>query len=95
MLYKYDIRQTSKENRRLNGIKACQIIKIDNEHGLTYKLPWGNDTSWIKPQDFGVGQYKVGEWIDLLLCTVSSQGHIYLQSEQFVGRTPEAFIPEK
>lgn len=93
-MYDYDGRQMSKMNRKWNGVQACQIIEIDDMRGLIYRLPWGG-TSWIRPSDFEVAGYKVGEWIDMILKTVSYEGRKHLQSEQFVGRTPDTFIPKE
>lgn len=94
-MYNYDTRQMSKMNRKWNGVQACQIVEIDDMRGITYRLPWGNGTSWIRPADFEIGGYKVGQWIDMILITVSYEGHKQLLSAQFIGRTPEVFIPKK
>lgn len=90
----YDVRQMSKMNRKWNGIQACQIIEIDNLRGLVYRLPWGG-TSWLKPQNFEVAGYKIGEWVDLILKIAIYEGHRQLLSEQFIGRTPEQFVPKE
>lgn len=91
----YDVRQMSKMNRKWNGVQACQIIEINNERGIVYRLPWGNGMSWIRPADFEVGEYKVGQWIDMILKIAIYEGHKQLLSEQFIGRTPDVFIPKK
>ena len=94
-MYNYDERQISAASRRFNDIKSCEIVKIDERYGLTFRLPWGNETAQIKPMDFEIGKYKVGEWIDLRLYTVCGQNRISLKSVQFIGRTPNVFIPKK
>lgn len=94
MNYNYDERCISKISRYHNEITACKIIKVDNERGLTYELPWGG-TSWIKPRDFEIEPYKAGQWIDMILGTVSSNNHISLKSAQYIGKTPEPFIPKE
>lgn len=91
----YDKRQISSQSRRYNDITACKVVEVDKGRGLIYQLPWKNDTSWIKPSNFEIEPYKVGDWIDMILITVSSQNRISLKSAQFIGRTPEAFIPEE
>ncbi|MCI8296956.1 MAG: hypothetical protein HFG22_13970 [Lachnospiraceae bacterium] len=94
-MYNYDEKQMSEANRRCNNIQSCQVVDIDKGRGLIYALPWGNgETSWIKPKDFEIAVYEPGEWIDMVLDTVSSQGHISLRSARFVGRTPQKFIPK-
>lgn len=89
-MYSYSEEQMSKANRRWNEIESCKVVKIDNQRGLLYEFPWGG-TSWIRPKDFEIEPY----WIDMILSTVSSQGHISLKAAKFVGRTPEAFIPKE
>ena len=91
----YDERQMTATSRRFNDIKSCEIVKIDERYGLTFTLPWGNETAQIKPMDFEIGKYKAGDWIDMKLWTLSGQGCISLKSAQFIGRTPEPFIPKK
>ena len=90
----YDERQMSRVNRRFNNIESCKVVEIDSQRGLIYELPWGG-TSRIKPRNFEIEPYKIGDWIDMSLSTVSSQGYISLRSAQFIGRTPEPFIPKE
>lgn len=90
----YNKQQVTATSRRFNDVRACKIIQVNNEH-LVFKLPWGNETAQIRPMDFEVGMYQAGEWIDMRLWTVSSQGRISLKSAQFIGRTPEKFIPKE
>lgn len=91
----YDKQQITATSRRFNDVRACRIVQVDNERGLIFKLPWGNETAQIRPMDFEVGMYQAGEWIDMRLWTVSSQNHISLKSAQFIGRTPQQFIPKE
>ncbi len=94
-MYNYDERQISAASRRFNDIKSCKVVKIDEKYGLTFRLPWGNETAQIKPMDFEIGKYSVGDWIDMRLWTVSSQGRISLKRAQFIGETPGRFVPEE
>lgn len=93
-MYNYDEKQMTATYRRLNDIKACKIVQVNNEH-LVFELPWKNETAQIRPMDFEVGMYQAGEWIDMRLWTVSSQGRISLKRAQFIGRTPQQFIPKE
>lgn len=88
----YDTIQMSESSRRCNNIRPCQIVGI-NEDNLTYRLPWGK-TSEIRLIDFEIGEYQVGEWIDMIFGTISSGNTITLQTARFIGRTPEKFIPK-
>lgn len=92
-MYNYDIKQMSESNRYFNNITACKIIKIDDGFGLEFELSWG-ETCRIRPKDFEIAGYEVGEWIDVILGTVTSANTISLKSAQFIGRTPEKFIPK-
>lgn len=89
----YDDRQISKSSRYFNNITACKIVKIDDGFGLEFGLPWG-ETARIKPIDFEIAGYQAGEWVDMILGTVSGGNSITLRSVQFVGRTPEKFVPK-
>lgn len=92
-MWNYNEMQMSETNRRFNDITACKIVRIDDEFGLEFALPWG-ETAKIKPKDFGVAKYQPGEFIDMRLWTVNSQNHISLKAAQFVNRTPERFAPK-
>ena len=93
-MYNYDDRQISQSSRYFNNIKSCQIIKIDNEFGLEFGLPWGG-TAKNKPKDFEIADYQEGQWIDLILSTISHHNYLELRSIQFIGRTPKTFLPKE
>ncbi|NBH36479.1 hypothetical protein D3Z58_23905 [Clostridiaceae bacterium] len=90
----YNERQMTATSRHFNDVRACKIVQVDNEH-LVFKLLWGNETAQIRPMDFEIGMYRVGEWIDMRLWTVSSQGRISLKRAQFIGKTPKRFVPKE
>lgn len=89
-----DSRQTSELRRYINDITACKIVKIDDEFGLEFELPWGG-TSKIKPGNFEIEKYEPNEWVDVILYTVSGGGSIALKSVQFIGKTPGMFVPKE
>lgn len=92
----YDEIQVSGASRRYNNIQPCRIADVNEECGLFFKLPWGNETTfWIRPIDFEVAGYQTGEWVDLILNTISGGNSITLRSAQFIGRTPKTFVPKE
>lgn len=84
----------TESNRRRNNVRACRVVEINRERGLLCRLPWGTDEIWMKPRDFEVVPYKVGDWVDLVLVTISTHNHISVRSAQYIGKTPATFIPE-
>lgn len=86
----YDYRQIDSVARRQNGVKACEIVSIDPDRGLCLLVP-GLETVFVKPMDFEVGNYGVGQWVDCVIWVTN--GHI--SSCQYIGMTPPKFIPEE
>lgn len=91
----YDEKQMSEANRRFNDIESCIIVGIDEKRGVRYKPVWGNIEDWIRPRDFEVESYRIGDWIDMIFSTVTTQGHTSIKSARFIGKTPKRFIPKK
>lgn len=89
----YDPRQMSECNRRCNNVRVCRIVEIDRERGLLCRLPWETETIWMRPKNFEVEPYKVGDLVDLALVTINTHDHISVRSAQYIGKTPETFIP--
>lgn len=90
----YNSMQITEQNRYRNNIRPCRVVEIDKERGLSCKLPWGNDVIWMRPKDFEVEPYKINDWVDLALETISTHDHISVRSAQYIGKTPKKFIPE-
>lgn len=47
----------------------------------------------MRPKNFEVEPYKVGDLVDLALVTINTHDHISVRSAQYIGKTPETFIP--
>lgn len=90
----YDSRQLTKESRRNNNIQSFKILSIDKRQGIEFRIPLDNRTDFIMPGDFQIRQYKVGEYVDLIVAERIQYGVVTSWSVQRVGMTPPAFIPE-
>lgn len=90
----YDPRQLTREGRKNNCIKAFKILSIDNREGIEFRLPFDDKTDFIMPSDFQIRQYKVGEYVDLIIDERKQYGRTTSYSVQRVGMSPPSFIPE-
>lgn len=91
-MYNYDKIQLTADSRRQNDIRVCKVVGTDPDRGLEFELPIGG-TCWIKPMDYEVIPYNIGDFIDMQLCIVHEYGYASLRTARFIGKTPDVFIP--
>lgn len=88
----YDERQISKNNRRLNGIEAFEIVSVDGaSREVTLRRQCNGETVRIRPSDFEITDYRKGMFCDLTFSTMNGR----IRSAQLIGMTPLAFVPQE
>lgn len=90
----FDSRQINKFMRRNCNVKAFRILDVSDKN-LVLKLPdaFGENRT-MKIPVANSENYSVGEYVDIILIYTIDGGVASSYKAEFLGKTPEQFIPE-
>ena len=89
------IDRDSEYERHVHSIKACQIIRKDEQNRkITLAIDMGGKTGiqeWKTNDYYGL---KVGDFLDCAVLANFRDGYVTSSKIVFIGATPERFIPK-